>query len=164
MDISLSAKALAAFLQKFGETLKSEEKTQAYFEQKEKGVTPLLEVFSSDPGTGIITLFDKDHYVIGDKKAQNCILYVHGGAYTMELTPFHTVFCGNLFLRTGYCVYIPLYPLSPKHHYDEAYEMIDALYDTIKDKNVVLMGDSAGGGFIFSYAQHLRDKQEKLPS
>ena len=164
MDRSLSAKALSVFLQKFGETLKSEEKMQAYFEQKERGERPLLEYFSADIGTEIAPLLDKDHYVIGDKDAKNCILYVHGGAFTMELTPFHTLFCGRLFLRTGFSVYIPIYPLSPLHHYDEAYRMIDEIYETIKNKNVVFMGDSAGGGFVFSYAQYLRDKGEKLPS
>ena len=81
----------------------------------------------------------------------------------MEVALPHVTFCSEVARRSGCCIYIPVYPLAPKHHYDETYALIDNLYGMIKDRTIAFMGDSSGGGFIFSYAQYLRDQREKLP-
>ena len=88
---------------------------------------------------------------------------MHGGAYATQANSAHVNFCDKLARRTGRCVYMPLYPLLPHHHCQESFAMADALWEKIKGKPAVFMGDSSGAGFILSYAQMLRDRGDVLP-
>ena len=58
-------------------------------------------------------------------------------------------------------VIAPDYPLAPRHTVDDAFAMLDQLYRellvTIQPENLVVMGDSAGGGLTLALAQKLRD-------
>lgn len=87
------------------------------------------------------------------------ILYLHGDTYTDQIAPAHWLFCDSLARRTDAEVCVPVYPLAPKHDYDEAYDLVRALYAGMVGRygadNVVLMGDSAGGGFAAGLAESL---------
>lgn len=164
MGKSVPAKGIALFLRKYGEVSNSEEKAKADLEERMKAEdTPLPDRLLKLKNVGQETVNGCQVLVCGDASSEKCVLYVHGGAYIMEVTPFHIDFCVRLARKTGYCVYIPVYPLAPKHSHEETYGLMDALYAQVRDRTAAFMGDSAGGGFVFSYAQYLRDKGEKLP-
>ncbi|HMG68099.1 MAG TPA: alpha/beta hydrolase, partial [Chitinophagaceae bacterium] len=61
----------------------------------------------------------------------------------------------------------PDYPLAPDHNYKDSFEMVEALYqqllDSINSNDLILMGDSAGGGFALALAQKLRNEQGVQP-
>lgn len=87
------------------------------------------------------------------------ILYLHGDTYTDQISPRHWLLCDWLAQATGAEVCVPIYPLAPKHDYDEAYDLVKDLYRGMAGRygadNVVLMGDSAGGGFAAGLAESL---------
>jgi acetyl esterase/lipase len=95
------------------------------------------------------------------------ILYLHGGAYIRKAAVQHWNFIGA-FLRAGYTVVFPDYPLAPRCSWREAHELAHILFQGLMaeygSKNLVLMGDSAGGGLALALAQRLRDEKGPQPS
>lgn len=96
----------------------------------------------------------------GERDTSRCrVLYIHGGAYTEEILPFHLNFCARLAERIGAYVLVPLYPLAPNHIWRETYDMLTALYHQMITENplpITLMGDSAGGGLAIAFCQYLK--------
>ncbi|MBX3530877.1 MAG: alpha/beta hydrolase [Rhizobiaceae bacterium] len=77
------------------------------------------------------------------------IVYLHGGAFCFEITPYHWRLIGELAERLSAHVTVPVYPLAPEHDHDAIFAMgmavyRDALRRTSADR-LVLVGDSAGG-------------------
>lgn len=83
------------------------------------------------------------------------ILYIHGGAYVRQPRYEHIKYVKKLAKKTGYKLYLPIYPKAPKHSFKEAYEVLTSLYSEIRSENdkVFLMGDSAGGGLALGLCQ-----------
>ena len=90
------------------------------------------------------------------------ILYLHGGAYVFDLTNMHIRLVDSLASRMNICLHIPNYPLAPEAKYHESYEKMLALYEsmltTTAAEDVILMGDSAGGGFCLGLALLIKEK------
>lgn len=108
-------------------------------------------------------------WTIAPKKTINkYFFFIHGGAYVSSYFPEHWVFFGKLIERTGRTVVTPDYPLAPEHQFEETTEMVYTalvnLMDKVGAENVILIGDSAGGGMAFALAQKLRDDKEVQPS
>jgi epsilon-lactone hydrolase len=86
------------------------------------------------------------------------ILYLHGGCYTFEISPWHYRFCALLVETLGCRVTIPIYPLAPEHQVEAALKMVTAVYGEMCEKaendprRIAIMGDSAGGGMALSLA------------
>ena len=96
-------------------------------------------------------------FTFGDENATNTILYMHGGAYVMEINYQHLLYCFLLSRKLDAFVVAPVYPLAPKSSAMQTYDVITGLYETlIRRGNLTLMGDSAGGGFIHSFCQYLK--------
>lgn len=99
--------------------------------------------------------------------SNNTILYLHGGSYVVETSYKHWKFLEDLVADTGMTLILPDYPLTPKHTYKDVFEMIEPLYkDILKnigDKNLILMGDSAGGGMALGLLEKITSKKEKTP-
>lgn len=94
----------------------------------------------------------------GDDNSQQIVIYLHGGAYVAEITSAHLDFCDKLSKEIGGEVYVPIYPLTPKHTYGETYDLLTDLYKKIAEnteKKITIMGDSAGGGLAIAFCQHL---------
>ncbi len=93
----------------------------------------------------------------GDKH----IFYLHGGGFVYEIMSPHWEFLGKIIDALQCTVTVPIYPLAPKHQYREVFDMIVPLYQQIisdkKLEDVVIMGDSAGGGLSLSLAQLLKE-------
>ena len=94
--------------------------------------------------------------------------FIHGGAYVSSYFPEHWVFFGKLIERTGRTVVTPDYPLAPEHQFEETTKMVYTALVNLIDKagaeNVILIGDSAGGGMAFALSQKLRDEKGVQPS
>lgn len=96
-----------------------------------------------------------------------CILYFHGGAYIQNFVIFHWKFLAELVKKTGCTIIAPDYPLAPQFTYKESFAMADVLYKqlllNVNPKDLILMGDSAGGGFALALAQKIRNEQIDQP-
>lgn len=96
------------------------------------------------------------------------ILYLHGGAYVMDLSAPQWAMVTGLVDRTGAQVTIPLYPLAPEAQVADglaaAQSACLALVALVGAGNVVVTGDSAGGGLALALAHRLRDTGQPLPA
>ena len=95
------------------------------------------------------------------------ILYFHGGSYIAEATNNHWIFLENIVKDTGYTVIMPDYPLTPKYDYKDVYNMVEPLYqkiiETVGNNNVILMGDSAGGGLTLGLYEKMAEENNVFP-
>jgi acetyl esterase/lipase len=97
------------------------------------------------------------------------ILYLHGGAYTFCSSATHRGLAGRIALASKARVLVIDYRLAPEHPFPVALEDSLAawhylLEQGISPKNLVIAGDSAGGGLTMATAISLRDKKEELPA
>ncbi len=95
------------------------------------------------------------------------ILYLHGGSYVGEPEEEHWQFLQDIVVDTLATVIMPDYPLAPKYTYKDVFQMIQPLYEEIIKKvnpeNIILMGDSAGGGMALALEQKLSEENVTLP-
>ncbi len=104
---------------------------------------------------------------IKENENNQVILYFHGGAYVAEATKQHWDFLENIVNDTGATVILPDYPLTPKYNYKDVFQMVVPLYKEIIDKvdtnNLILMGDSAGGGLGLALEERISEEFLPLP-
>lgn len=95
------------------------------------------------------------------------IIYTHGGAYVNPLQRVHWSLIECLIHRTGASVTVPTYPLAPEHDHQGAFTLLEQIYLSlcreIPARNIILMGDSAGGGLALAQALRYRDAGFELP-
>ena len=84
------------------------------------------------------------------------IIYLHGGAYVEDILRWHWGFIAKMAKRLGMTFTVPLYPLAPGHDCAAANAFLFAVYRdllaTYDQSQLVIMGDSAGGGLTMSLA------------
>jgi acetyl esterase/lipase len=111
---------------------------------------------------------DRDVFVIKPriKPSNTVVLYLHGGAYVSNFASIHWRFMSRLIRRTRSTIIAPDYPLAPLASYQETYDMLmhvlRAYREQLKDKNIVFMGDSAGGGLVLGLKQLIKDEFDDL--
>lgn len=88
------------------------------------------------------------------------VIYLHGGTYINELVRPHWSMIAEIIRRTGATVTVPFYPLAPEHTFRAGFEYLETVYaqvlETAAADDVVLAGDSAGGGLSVGMALHLQ--------
>ncbi|MDO4630586.1 MAG: alpha/beta hydrolase fold domain-containing protein, partial [Planctomycetia bacterium] len=145
-------------------TLKSRlaQKMTRKLEFSEKSET--LRTSRSDSGSRLnsgLEMVDKSE----NAEEMRTILYLHGGGYVDEMLWLHWEFLWRLLWKTGAEVVVPQYPLAPEFHCMDAMVMIREVYRNLLERvpaeNVILMGDSAGGGLTLTCAMDFRN--EGLP-
>ncbi|MFD2630432.1 alpha/beta hydrolase fold domain-containing protein [Oceanobacillus kapialis] len=105
-----------------------------------------------------------DYYVFNqeNEKPDKTILYLHGGGYVDQPLVYHWKFLNIIARQTHATIYVPVYPKAPNHQYQESFDKVLPLYEEILAKSdsskLILMGDSAGGGFALALAQLLLEK------
>lgn len=103
-----------------------------------------------------------------EQLSKKVILYFHGGAYVAEATTLHWDFLEKLANDTKSTIVMPDYPLTPKYTYKDVFNMVEPLYKEIISKvdvkNLVMMGDSAGGGITLALAEKISQNNIQLPS
>lgn len=95
------------------------------------------------------------------------ILYLHGGAYVHSFTKPHWEFLAVLVQNLNCTITAPDYPLAPEYTYKDSFAMVIPLYKDLllktRPEDLILMGDSAGGGFALALAQKMSDEQVSQP-
>ncbi|MDT2758818.1 alpha/beta hydrolase [Enterococcus xiangfangensis] len=116
--------------------------------------TDIPQKISEIDGQQLITLFPK-------LPTKRHVLYLHGGGYALEASPFHKEIQERFVKRYNLKVSYFDYPLAPENTAEKtvpltkkAFQQLAYLYP---DDCFCLFGDSAGGGLAMSLAQHLRD-------
>ena len=103
-------------------------------------------------------------FTFGDENAENTILYVHGGAYVLEINFFQLNHCKKLAKKLNAYVVAPVYPLAPSNQANQTYDLLTPLYEKLSSRNnLILMGDSAGGGFVYSFCQYIKNTDLPQP-
>ena len=101
------------------------------------------------------------------KRSDRVILYIHGGAYVSNLVRFHWDLIEQLLISTGAVVVLPDYPLAPEAVYTDVHAFILTLYLQLAASHnpgdIIIMGDSAGGGFALGFAMTLKNENNPLP-
>lgn len=102
------------------------------------------------------------------QKINKVILYLHGGSYVAETSNDHWRFLEKVVNDTGATIILPDYPLTPKYTYKDVFTMITPLYKEIIEEvdinNLILMGDSAGGGMALALAERIGEENIQMPS
>lgn len=95
-------------------------------------------------------------------KSKKHILYLHGGAYVNNIIKPQWKVVGIFVRKTKCTLVVPDYPLTPTYSHEDAFAMLDAIYLSllikVSSKNILLMGDSAGGGLALALAQKHRNE------
>lgn len=127
-------------------------KIREFLSKKPKAEKPVKSAFKSVDFNGMQV------FTFGDENARNTIIFMHGGAYVNEINYQHFLFCRKLSKELDAYVLAPVYPLAPHHNAMETFELVSELYrNTVQSrKNITLMGDSAGGGFVHSFCQYIK--------
>lgn len=96
------------------------------------------------------------------------VLYLHGGAHIAEIKAFHWDQVGRVTSRVPAEVTVPIYPLAPFSTAEATVAGVAALATRLIERhgagNVVLMGDSSGGGIALAVAEMLRDQGSEQPA
>ena len=97
------------------------------------------------------------------------LLYLHGGAYVMGNCATHRQLVSYLAKYSGVKALLPEYRLAPEHPFPAAIEDAVGLYRSLLAKgysaqNIVIAGDSAGGGLTMATLLSLRESGDPLPA
>ena len=97
------------------------------------------------------------------------LLYLHGGAYVMGNCATHRQMVSHIANFSGIKALLPEYRLAPEHPFPSAIDDIVGLYrsllaDGYAAENIVVAGDSAGGGLTMATLLSLRDAGDPLPA
>jgi len=100
---------------------------------------------------------------------ENVFLYLHGGAYCLGSCNTHRDLAARISRATFMRVLVIEYRLAPEHPFPAGLEDAVAAYrhlvsSGILPENIVIGGDSAGGGLTLATLQTLRDAGEALPA
>lgn len=101
--------------------------------------------------------------------ARRALLYLHGGGYIAGSAHGYRALAAELGRAMGVVAYSPEYRLAPEHRCPAAIEDACAAYrgllaQGIEPENIVIAGDSAGGGLTVAALVALRDAGDPLPS
>lgn len=96
------------------------------------------------------------------------ILYLHGGAYVFEITPYHWHLIADMADRLGYAVTVPIYPIAPEYDFHAMFGMVGEIYrqmlDETEAEDIIFMGDSAGGNMAVVLTMMAAEEGLPLPS
>ena len=97
------------------------------------------------------------------------LLYLHGGAYIIGSCRSHGQMVSHIARAAGINALVPEYRLAPEHKFPAAIEDCVAVYrdllaSGIRPENIVIAGDSAGGGLTVATLLSLQDAGDPLPA
>ena len=103
-----------------------------------------------------------------DERRQGVVLYLHGGGYTCGSLEYAKGFSSVLAAECGVRVCCAAYRLAPEHRYPAAVEDALEAYQYLLKKGyaghqILLCGESAGGGLIYALCLKLKELGLPLP-
>jgi len=104
-----------------------------------------------------------------DHVGEKVFLYLHGGGYVTGSPDSHRNLCAALAKSTRMKVLLLEYRLAPEHPFPAALEDTTCAYRWLvmqgfEAENIIIVGDSAGGGLSLAAIQALRDEGAPLPA
>ena len=105
---------------------------------------------------------------VGDMDARRTLLYLHGGGYILGSIETHRAMVSKLCRFAGVRGLIVDYRLAPEHPFPAAIEDAEEAYDFliaegVSPDDMLLAGDSAGGGLSLALMQNLRAHDKAQP-
>lgn len=95
------------------------------------------------------------------------VLYIHGGAYYHNFSSRHWAAMAEWARTTGCGIVAPNYPLlycyTAKHAHPLMMQLYQQLIQQYSAGRIIVMGDSAGGGFTLALAQEMRGDSIEQP-
>jgi len=96
------------------------------------------------------------------------ILYLHGGGYAVGSKQTHRSLASQIANKAGYCALLIEYRLAPEDPFpaamDDALRAYEWLLETgHQPEDIVIMGDSAGGGLALSTQLAIKERGLPLP-
>lgn len=95
------------------------------------------------------------------------VLYIHGGAYVHNFSSRHWAAMAEWAEVTGCGIVTPNYPMLYNYTARDAHPLMLQLYQQLLKqypaRRIIIMGDSAGGGFTLALAQEARNDSIDLP-
>lgn len=97
------------------------------------------------------------------------LLYFHGGGYAVGSTQTHRALVGEIARQAGYCALIVEYRLAPENPFPAAMNDAVRTYDWLLEtghhpEDIIIAGDSAGGGLSLACMLKLKERGTELPA
>ena len=148
--------------------------TSCSLEASRKGQDKLGELMTSLHRSEIMTKnHDFQHFqgawiMPQDQRRGGVVLYLHGGGYTCGSLEYAKGFSSVLAAECGVRVFCAAYRLAPEHRYPAALEDALEAYQYLLKKGyaghqILLCGESAGGGLIYALCLKLKALGLPLP-
>jgi acetyl esterase/lipase len=100
---------------------------------------------------------DVNTYIFNEK-GTFAIVFLHGGAYMNKAIKHHYLFANKLAQTLNAKVYFPLYPLLESGgNATVCNEKMKEFVEALPEQNIILAGDSAGGGLSLSMTHNLQE-------
>lgn len=101
-----------------------------------------------------------------DAVAGRAVLYLHGGGYAVGGPELYRGPLSRLTARLRAPAFAVAYRQAPEHPHPAALEDARAAYDALRERfdDVLVVGDSAGGGLTLALAMAIRDDHARGPS
>ncbi|GLR19958.1 alpha/beta hydrolase fold domain-containing protein [Portibacter lacus] len=100
-------------------------------------------------------------------KSKKLLIFFHGGAFISGPAKHHWDIIKTIHKRSQYDIWMCDYPKAPEHNVLKVNANIDEVYrkalETFEGKDIVLIGDSAGGTLIATLTQRLIQNSIDLP-
>ncbi len=144
---------------------------------KEQTVRHLRKVFNNPPTLRLIPRGVKVRNIdlpefkgelVSTKSPEVTVLYLHGGAFVAGLTRTYHNFAGRLAKQLNAEVFLATYPFAPESPFPAAQKRCFEAYQYLlsldkRPENIVIAGDSAGGGLTLVCLLQIRDHNLPLP-
>ncbi len=95
------------------------------------------------------------------------VMYLHGGSCIHQMLRYHYRFLDRLSSAADATVYALIYPLAPKHTFEETYAMMSEVYGSMlndfQPEHISIMGDSIGGGLALGFIEMLKGTDLPCP-
>lgn len=173
MKKSLQAKMVDFFFKHFGyhERQNREEIIKRIEEVKKHGEKEyfLPPKFRFHTSVSCMKFQNMKVYALNNKsKSDKLIIYLHGGGYENQPVVFQLNMIDKIINKTKAQVLMPIYPLLPFHAFGECYDILIDFYTYVlelySDKQIILLGDSAGGGLVSGLCEYFLLHNIQLPS
>lgn len=104
-----------------------------------------------------------------DEVRDGAVLYLHGGGYTCGTLEYAKGFGATIAAKCGTRVFCAAYRLAPEYPFPAALDDALCAYEYLissgySPNNIVLCGESAGGGLIYALCLKLKQLGRELPA
>lgn len=106
---------------------------------------------------------------VGAPQSDHILLYIHGGGYIMGSPQTHKGMVAYLARMLGVRAVMPDYALAPEQKFPAGLDDVIASYFALLERGyrpeqIILGGESAGGGLVFSLLAHLSQIKSPMPA